>query len=346
MLNPYILKRRLKLVALLVFSLLILVAALGLYLYKTPALNLEKSEQFIVTSEDTPESLSMKLERQYGLKYPSLFLKLSERMNLRSNMKKGRYKIEPKMTLVDLIKLFREGKMKTTDLVIAPGISLETFANRCGDKLEADTIDFLNILQDTAFLDSFGFTPQTVYAMILPDKYNLYWHTQADELMQRLYKEYTRFWGAERLQKLQRTGLSALEVSILASIVSKETNKTDEMPDIAGMYINRLRLNMPLQADPTVKFALDSPGLKRILTGHLQVESPYNTYRNKGLPPGPICIPGKKAIDAVLNFSEHNYLYMCAKEDFSGYHNFASTYDQHLKFAALYRKALDARNIH
>ncbi len=339
-------KKRLKVVLIAGIIIFLVVGSFALYLYKTPALSIENTQYFEVLESDNPQILAQRLERNFGMKYPKLFLALSERMNLKRWMKKGRYSVKPAMTYIDLVRLFREGKMKTVDLVIAPGISLENFANRCGNKFEADTLDFYNILQDTAFLDSLGFSPQTVYALIIPDKYNMYWHTQANELINRMYKEYIKFWGAERLQKLQRVGLSALEVSILASIVSKETNKSDEMSEVAGMYINRLRLNMPLQADPTVKFALDSPGLKRILFGHLQVESPYNTYKNKGLPPGPICIPGKTAIDAVLNFKEHNYIYMCAKEDFSGYHNFSATYEEHLKYAAKYRKALDARNIH
>jgi len=340
------LKKRLKVVLLTGLIFLLILGSLALYLFKTPALSIENTQYFKVNEGDDPTILAQRLERECNMKYSKLFLFLADRMNLKRWMKKGRYTIEPDMTYPELIRLFREGKMKTVDLVIAPGISLENFANRCGSKLEADTLDFYTILQDTAFLDSFGFNPQTVYALILPDKYNLYWHTQADEMIQSMYKEYVKFWNAERLQKLQRLGLDAIEVSILASIVSKETNKVDEMSDVAGMYINRLRLNMPLQADPTVKFALDSPGLKRILFGHLQVESPYNTYKNKGLPPGPICIPGKKAIDAVLDFKEHNYIYMCAKEDFSGYHNFSATYEEHLKYAAKYRKALDERNIH
>lgn len=338
------LKRVKTLVFILIF-LIIGVFAAGMYIFRSAALNISRDQYIILNSESNPISLSQQLEREAGLKYPKFFLYLADQMNMAPFMKKGRYKVTPKMTLIELVRLFREGKMKTADLVIAPGISLDIFASRCGSKLEADTISFYEILEDETFLSTLGFTSQTVYAMILPDKYNVYWHETPDELMIRFKKEYDKFWNIERKGKLERCGLSQIEVSILASIVSKETNKTDEMPKIAGMYINRLKIGMPLQADPSVKFALKQPGLKRILNEHLQVESPYNTYKNKGLPPGPICIPGKASIDAVLNFEEHKFIYMCAKEDFSGYHNFADNYSTHLKFASVYRKALDARGI-
>lgn len=331
---------------LLVISIIVIGASItGLYLYKSSSINIESDQYFIVTEIDNPSTVMNRLEREFGLKHPTVFKILSDRMNMQKWMKKGRYLIKKEMTLIELVNLFREGKRKTVDVVFAPGISLENFADRCGNKLEADTIDFYNILQDSVHLASLGFNKTNVYALIMPDKYNLYWHTQADEILLKMKSEYEKFWNGERMQKLQRCGLSQLEVSTLASIVSKETNKTDEMSMIAGMYINRLKIGMPLQADPTIKFALKEPGLKRILNGHLQVQSPYNTYLNKGLPPGPICIPGKKSIDAVLDFETHDYIFMCAKEDFSGYHNFAANYDDHLKNAHKYRKALDERGI-
>lgn len=339
-----ILKRVKTLVLILIF-LVVIVFAAGMYIFKSAALNINRQQYVILTESSDPVSLSQQLEREAGLKHPQFFLFIADQMNMAPFMKKGRYTVKPEMTLIDLVRLFREGRMKSVDLVIAPGISLENFAARCGSKLEADTIGFYSILEDEAFLTELGFNTQTVYAMILPDKYNVYWHEMPDELMLRLKKEYDKFWNSERKAKLERCGMSQLEVSTLASIVSKETNKVEEMPKIAGMYINRLRIGMPLQADPSIKFALNNPGLKRILNEHLMVESPYNTYRNKGLPPGPICISGKASIDAVLNYEEHKFLYMCAKEDFSGFHNFADNYNTHLKYAALYRKALDARGI-
>lgn len=324
----------------------VLMGSFALYLFKTEALSIDGPVSMRLEASDNLETLTERLQKEHGLKHPAIFKLLAQRMNLESNMKKGRYHLEPEMTLRDLVKIFREGKLKTVDLVIRPQSDLDYFIQKCADKLEPDDSTFRNILNNNPYLETLGFDTSTVYALILPDKYNVYWHTDAIELMERLKKEYDKFWNGQRLQLLQRTGLSQIEVSVLASIVAKETSKTDEMPMIAGMYLNRLRTEMPLQADPTVKFALKQPGLRRILEGHLKVVSPYNTYLNKGLPPGPICIPGKEVIDAVLHFSEHNYLFMCAKDDFSGYHAFASNYDDHLKNARRYRQALDARNIH
>lgn len=339
-------KSRVKIILCVGILFLALTAVFGIYLFKTPALNIQEEKSIIITDHDNLETLTARLISEHGLKYPWVFKTIARRMNTEKFMKKGRYHLRPNMNFVELARLIREGKMKTVDLVIRPQMDLNGFAKRCGYKLEADVEDYLNIVKNEAYLKTLGFDTATVYALILPDKYNVYWHTEADELMQRMKKEYDLFWNGERMQKLQRTGLTQIEVSILASIVSKETNMLKEMPDVAGMYINRLRIDMPLQADPTIKFALNQPDLRRILKGHLNVVSPYNTYTNKGLPPGPICIPGKQAIDAVLSYTEHNYLFMCAKEDFSGYHNFAENYDQHLKNASKYQKALDARGIH
>lgn len=330
-----------------IISSLILLSIVGIYIYKSTALKISKEQFVYIDSTDNIQTISKKLESNYGLKFPFIFEAISNKINLNRWVKAGRYTVSPSMNLVELAKTFREGKMKTVNLVIRPLITLEKFAALCGEKLEGDSIDYYKILSDTAFCRQFGFGKETIYAMILPDTYNLYWHTEADELIIKLALEYEKFWNSERRKKASSlmgsssVGLSPIEVSILASIVSKETNKNDEMPMVAGMYLNRLRIGMPLQADPTIKFALNQPGLKRVLKVHLSVQSPYNTYLNKGLPPGPICVPSKQSIDAVLNAASHNYLYMCAKEDFSGYHNFAKDYNLHLQNAKRYQKALD-----
>lgn len=324
-----------------IISSLILLSIVGIYIYKSPALKISKEQFVYIDSTDNIQTISKKLESNYGLKFPFIFEAISNKINLNRWVKAGRYTVSPSMSLVELAKTFREGKMKTVNLVIRPLITLEKFAALCGEKLEGDSIDYYKILSDTAFCKSIGFTKETIYALILPDTYNLYWHSSGEELFSKLAEEYLQYWIIERKVKAEAIGLSPIEVSILASIVSKETNKNAEMPMVAGMYLNRLRIGMPLQADPTIKFALNQPGLKRVLKVHLSVESPYNTYLNKGLPPGPICVPSKQSIDAVLNAASHNYLYMCAKEDFSGYHNFAKDYNLHLQNAKRYQKALD-----
>jgi UPF0755 protein len=310
-----------------------------------PALKLKTDKYIYLNSENDIYRLEKTLISDCGLKHPYLFRKLAKKMNLNKWIKQGRYSLKPKMTLIDVIKTFRDGKLKTVDLTIKSLSDLETFSEMCGNRLEPDDTSFLNIFNHWQLLDSLGFNKATIYAMILPDTYNFYWHTSPSELLLRLKKEYDKYWNSERLKKCELIGLTPIEINILASIVSKETNKRDEMPLVAGMYINRLNIKMPLQADPTIKFALNQPGLKRILNIHLQVESPYNTYQNIGLPPGPICIASKESIEAVLNYQKSDYIFMCAKEDFSGYHAFAKDYETHLKNARRYQQALNIRNI-
>ena len=181
--------------------------------------------------------------------------------------------------------------------------------------------------------------------MFIPNTYEMYWDTSVEEFVERMHTEYERFWTKERDAKRKRSGLSRMQVMTLASIVYEETRKGDEMPRVAGVYINRLRKGMPLQADPTIKYALQDFGLRRILNKHLKHPSPYNTYINKGLPPTPICMPSITAIDAVLNYESHKYLYFCARETFDGYHNFAATYNEHLQNARKYQRELNRRGI-
>lgn len=209
--------------------------------------------------------------------------------------------------------------------------------------MPADSIEAL--LKDKELCAEYGFDTRTIIAMFLPDTYEFYWTVSPERFMERMHQYYEQFWNDERKRKAQRIGLTPVEVSTLASIVEEETTKSDEMPIVAGLYINRLRRNIPLQADPTVKYAVGDFSLKRILNKHLNTPSPYNTYLNTGLPPSPIRIPSKTAIDAVLNYRQHNYLYMCAKEDFSGYHNFATTLSQHNRNAERYHNALNRRGI-
>lgn len=332
-----------------VLTLIGLLSILAIYLYYSifiqSALNINQEHFFKISKTDQVDSISLKLENEFGLKHPFLFKKVAFKMNLNKFIKNGRYTINKSMNIIDLVRVLRNGKLHTVNFTIRPMIDLETFTEYCGNELEPDAEVFSNILTDSLFLDSIGFNQSNIYSLLLPDTYNLYWHTNGEELLFRLKKEYLIYWNESRIKKAQNIGLTPIEVSILASIISKETNKVDEMPTIAGMYLNRLKIGMPLQADPTVKFALNNPTIKRILKVHLLVESPYNTYLNKGLPPGPICVPSKQSIEAVLNFQENDFLYMCAKEDFSGYHNFASHYKEHQLNALRYQSALNQRNI-
>jgi UPF0755 protein len=209
-----------------------------------------------------------------------------------------------------------------------------------------DSIDIANLLTEKSILQEYNFTKQTLPALFIPNTYQVYWNISAKDFLNRMFKEYKRFWTEERQNKAKAIGLTPIEVSILASIVEEETNNKSEKPMVAGLYINRLKKGMPLQADPTVKFAWQDFTLRRITNKHLTIDSPYNTYKIIGLPPGPIRIPSPEGIDAVLNYSKHNYLYMCAKEDFSGTHNFASTLSEHNRNARKYWDALNKRKIY
>jgi UPF0755 protein len=219
-------------------------------------------------------------------------------------------------------------------------------AGKLAVQLEADSVELVNVFTDKALAKKMGFeSPLTMFSIFLPNTYEFYWTVKPEEFVERMYKEYKNFWNGARDEKRKRTGLNRVEVATLASIVYEETRKVDEMPRVAGVYMNRLRTGMPLQADPTIKYAMQNFGLRRILKSYLKYDSPYNTYINKGLPPSPICMPSIQAIDAVLNFEKHDYLYFCARPTFDGYHNFAKSYSQHLANARAYQAELNKRKI-
>jgi UPF0755 protein len=244
------------------------------------------------------------------------------------------------------ILMLRSGRQTPVKLTFNNIRLKEELAGRLTRNLEADSAKFNQLISDLEVTRQYGFDTTTIMCMFLPNTYEMYWNTSAEKLLERLYKEYNTYWTEERIQKAKSLNFTPVQVSILASIVQAEqAQKSDERPKVAGLYINRLKIGMPLQADPTLVFGLKNFGLKRILKVHIDVDSPYNTYKNTGLPPGPINLPSISSLNAVLNYEKHDYLYMCAKEDFSGYHNFASNFEDHLKNARLYQKALNAANI-
>ena len=208
-----------------------------------------------------------------------------------------------------------------------------------------DSVEIANLLNDADFIQKMGYSKETLPALFIPNTYEVYWNISAEDFMARMQKEHKAYWNEERIQKAQTIGLTPIEVATLASIVEEETANQAEKPMVAGLYINRLKKGMLLQADPTVKFSLQEFGLKRILFKHLEVDSPYNTYKYAGLPPGPIRVPSYQGLESVLNYTQHNYIYMCAKEDFSGTHNFAVTSAQHAANARKYQQALNKRGI-
>ncbi len=258
----------------------------------------------------------------------------------------GRYAIEPGEPLITVFRRLKHGQQTPVRFTIPSVRRLEKLAGVMAQKLMLDSADVAFAFSDSIFASNYGYKVATLPALFIPNTYELYWNTSLEAFMERMQRENATFWGAQgRDEAARQMGMSHEEVITLASIVDEETANNAEKPRVAGMYLNRLRTEMPLQADPTVKFALHNDTLRRILHEHLRTESPYNTYMNTGLPPGPIRIPSVAGIDAVLRHEEHDFLYMCAKEDFSGTHNFAHSYADHLKNARRYQQALNQRGI-
>ena len=279
--------------------------------------------------------------------HEQLFVKAAERLRCTASIKPGRYQLEEGMSNKTLLRKLILGNQAPVNLVIAGNIrSYEKLAGVLAKDLEQDSLQFLSALYNTDLISSFGFDAMTFTAMFIPNTYQLYWNSSPESVLRRLHGEYEKFWNDTRKQKAEAIPLTAVQVSALASIINEETNKTDEMPRMAGVYINRLRKNIPLQADPTLRYALGNFSIRRVLDVYKTLESPYNTYKYTGLPPGPICIPSIAAIDAVLNYEQHEYLYFCAKDDLSGYHAFAKTLAQHNQNAAKYQQMLNRNRIY
>jgi UPF0755 protein len=211
--------------------------------------------------------------------------------------------------------------------------------------IQPDSLELLKKFTDPTTFEKYGFTESTFHCMFIPNTYEFYWTTDAEKFVSRMFQEYRNFWNNSRKEKAAKLKLSFEEVSTLASIIDRETSMNTEKPVIAGVYINRLKSDWPLQADPTLIFALNDYTIKRVLDVHKNVDSKYNTYKYMGLPPGPICIPSISAIDAVLNYQKHAYFYFCAKDDFSGYHTFSKTYPEHLISAKKFQQALNKQKI-
>jgi UPF0755 protein len=257
----------------------------------------------------------------------------------------GRYILHGGTSNDRLVNMLRSGSQEPVQLVFNNIRSVEDLAGTLAEQIEADSAGILGLFSDTYLLEENGLSHETAPGIFIPNTYEIYWNTSTEELFQRMIREYRIFWNEGRLASARRIGLKPMEVITLASIVDEECHIREEEPVIAGVYINRLNRRMRLQADPTVRYAAGDMNMARVLKKHLLIDSQYNTYRHGGLPPGPIVIPSISAIDAVLEYDRHDYLYFCAKEDFSGYHNFAATLAQHNENARSYQKALNRRKI-
>ena len=325
-------------------SMLIIVSIIFYYFFCT--FSKSNEDQFVyIDGDDTPDSVYTKLADIANSCQLAGFRTLARHYGYERNIRTGRYLITPGMNTFTVFRHMKNGHQQPMMLTIPEARTTELLAGRLSQKLMVDSTELVQALTSEEICEKYGYDTATIVAMFVPNTYEVYWDMTLEKLMQRMQKEHDAFWTDERQKKAQKLGLTPNEVATLASIVDEETANTAEKPMIAGMYLNRLKTGMPLQADPTVKFALKDFNLKRIYHNHLSVESPYNTYAHIGLPPGPIKVASIKGIDAVLNRQAHDYLYMCANSDFSGTHVFARNYQEHLHNAALYAKALNERGI-
>ena len=258
----------------------------------------------------------------------------------------GRYVVPKGMSMNDLVNKLRSGDQDPVRITFNNIRNLPQLAGQMAKYIQSDSLEVLTAIMDPATIRKLGFNQATIISLFLPNTYEVWWTTTPDQLIDRMAKEYKQFWNDERRAKADALGLTQSEVSTLASIVQAETGKTSDAPKIASVYLNRLRIGMPLQADPTLVYALGLDSLNRVLHNDKRVDSPYNTYTHAGLPPGPINLPEPRFIDAVLSPAKTDYLYFCAREDLSGYSNFSTTYQQHLVNARRYQQALNKRGIY
>jgi len=324
---------------------IVLILGLIIYFLFAPVSALENTHYIYIDDDDTQDSVFAKLEPVASIVGNTGLKTLLRHGGYGDKIRTGRYAIEPGEGAITVYRRLKNGQQSSLNLTIPESRTMDRLAAVLSKRLMLDSATIASALLSEETCEKYGYDTCTIAALFVPNTYDIYWNTSLDGLLERMKKEHDRFWNVERTTKASFHGLTPNEVATLASIIDEETANNGEKPMIAGMYLNRLKKQMPLQADPTVKFALRQFGLKRIYNEHLKTKSPYNTYQNTGLPPGPIKVASIQGIDAVLNAVKHDYLYMCAKEDFSGTHNFAKTYQEHLQNAAKYTKALNERGI-
>lgn len=334
-----------------VLAVVVVLLAIGSYfaldLYNTFLKgNVTANQKYIyVKTGDNYDALKQTLNEGDVLVDFKNFEKAAAKMNLANAVKPGKYRLKDGMNNRTLINMLKAGNQEPVSLKFQNFRKPENLAAALAKKLEPDSAAFMQLLDSAAYIEKFGFNKENFFTMFIPNTYEMYWNTSASTFIEKMNGEYVKFWNDDRKAKAAALNLDPIKATILASIVDAEALYDKEMPTIAGLYLNRLKKGMLLQADPTVIFANGDFTVKRVTGRLLAVDSKYNTYKYVGLPPGPINMPSINAIDAVLNREENNYIYMCAKEDFSGYHNFATTVQEHEINAKKYREALNKRNI-
>lgn len=320
----------------------------SMYMYGKEGIASKKAVTFYVSTNATLDAVLNDLKTNGIINDVSKFKDYAAARNLKqTTLEPGKYSFTKDATLSDVLEALRKGNgEREVKVTFTNARTKKDLAEKIAANIELEPQAILDLITDDAFVKSYGFTQETINTMFIPNTYNVYWDVSAKDLIAKMAKEYKRFWNAERKQKAKNLGMSQTEVSILASIVTCETIKLDEAPMIAGVYVNRIKRGIPLDADPTLIWILGDFTIKRVLNKDKELDSPYNTYKNLGLPPGPIYIPSTAFIDAVLDYKKHDYIFFCAKEDFSGYSNFAKTNRQHNINARKYREALNKRNIY
>jgi UPF0755 protein len=310
-----------------------------------PGSGKENFEIYIPTGAEYDQVLDTLVSKNL-IQSRSVFSWIASKKKYISHIKSGRYIVNENINYLNLINLLRSGNQTPVKITFNNVRTLNDLAGKIGGQIEADSTQIISYLSDQANYVSDGFKIEDVISVFIPNTYELFWSTSAEGLYKRMLREYKNFWNQERMSEAEEKGLNPLQVGILASIIDDEVVKSEEKPRIAGVYLNRLKRGIPLQACPTIKYALNDFTITRILDEYLLVDSPYNTYKHRGFPPGPIRCPSIEGIEAVLNAENHDFIYFAAKADFSGYHNFSKTLAEHNRYANEYQIELDKRRIY
>ncbi|BDD11143.1 aminodeoxychorismate lyase [Fulvitalea axinellae] len=335
-------------IALIVVGMLFTIFTFYFYqIYSTPNILVDKDDAYIYVRKGlTFEEFRTDLYKNKVVHDLVSFGFVAKLLDLEGEMKPGRYHFKRNMTNPEAVRMLRSGEQKPLRVTFNNIRTTEELAEKLSGKLMLEKDELLKLLEDENYVKEMGFSKETAGLMFIPNTYELYWTVKADDLVKRMKKEYDKFWNESRKAKAAEIGLSPVEVAVLASIVEAEASLSSEYPVVAGVYLNRMNRHMRLEADPTLVFAHGDFEIRRVLDKHKEIDSPYNTYKYAGLPPGPIRLPATNAIDAVLNHEKHNYIFFCAKEDFSGAHNFASNLAEHSRNARKYHRALNKARIY
>lgn len=330
-----------------IFLILILTSlSMGYYGLYAPNTKVEDEGIIFIQKGDSIQDIANLLKTKKYISDTWTFKMISNLKKYSQNIKPGRYKIENAISFNKLVNKLRIGEQEPVDFTFNNIRSIKELSVIAYNKLNIDSNNIVKLSKDSAFLKSINFTKESLPVIFIPNTYKIYWNISARKFYSIMLREYHKFWNDKRLKLCKEIGLSPIEITTVASIVEEESNKLDEYNRIAGVYINRIKRNWALEADPTLKFIIKDFTVKRILNKYKKIDSPYNTYKYASIPPGPIRITSIQAIESVLHFEAHNYFFFCAKEDFSGYHNFSTTLRQHNIYALKYRRALNNEKIY